>query len=84
MNLDLIPVEPHRIKVWFILKRASLMVQMVKNLPAMREPLVRISGLGRYPGDWNGYPLQYSGLENYIDRGTCGLQFMGSQRVRHN
>ena len=25
-----------------------------------------IPGLGRYPGEGNGYPLQYSGLENSI------------------
>ena len=26
-----------------------------------------ISGLGRSPGEGKGYPLQYSGLENFID-----------------
>ena len=26
-----------------------------------------IPGLGRYPGDGNGYPLQYSCLENPMD-----------------
>ena len=26
-----------------------------------------ITGLGRYPGEENGYPLQYSGLENSTD-----------------
>ena len=54
---------------------------MVKNLPAMREawvhPWVRIS-----PGEGNGYPLQYSCLENYMDtEGPGMLQSMGSQRV---
>ena len=29
-----------------------------------------ISGLGRSPGEGNGYPLQYSGLENSMDRGA--------------
>ena len=29
-----------------------------------------IPGLGRSPGEWNGYPLQYSCLENSIDRGS--------------
>ena len=29
-----------------------------------------IPGLGRSPGDGKGYPLQYSGLENSMDRGT--------------
>ena len=26
-----------------------------------------IPGLGRFPGEGNGYPLQYSGLENAMD-----------------
>ena len=26
-----------------------------------------IPGLGRFPGEGKGYPLQYSGLENFID-----------------
>ena len=30
-----------------------------------------IPGLGRSPGDGKGYPLQYSGLENPMDRGAC-------------
>ena len=38
-----------------------------------------ISGLGRSPGEGNGYPLQYSGLENSMD---CIVH--GSQRVRHD
>ena len=29
-----------------------------------------IPGLGRSPGEGNGYPLQYSGLDNPMDRGT--------------
>ena len=29
-----------------------------------------MSGLGRSPGEGNGYPLQYSGLEKSMDRGT--------------
>ena len=36
-----------------------------------------IPGLGRSPGEGNGYPLQYSGLEN-------SMESMGSQRVRHD
>ena len=26
-----------------------------------------IPGLGRSPGEWKGYPLQHSGLENSMD-----------------
>ena len=29
-----------------------------------------IPGSGRSPGEGNGYPLQYSHLENSMDRGT--------------
>ena len=29
-----------------------------------------IPGLGRLPGEGNGYPLQYSSLENSMDRGA--------------
>ena len=41
---------------------------VVKNLPAMQETWVWIPGLGRSPGEGNGYPLQYSCLENSMDR----------------
>ena len=43
-----------------------------------------VPGLGRSPGEGNGNPLQYSCLENSMDRGTWWVQSMGSQRVRHN
>ena len=29
-----------------------------------------ISALGKSPGEGNGFPLQYSGLENSMDRGA--------------
>ena len=46
------------------------MAQMVKNLPAKQErDPGSISGSGRSPGEENGYPLQYSCLENSMDRG---------------
>ena len=32
--------------------------------------LSSIPGLGRSPGEGNGYPLQYSWLENPMDRGA--------------
>ena len=44
--------------------------QSVKNLPAMKETPGSIPGLGRSPGEGNGYPLQYSCLENPMDRGS--------------
>ena len=41
-----------------------------KESACKAEDLGSIPGLGRPPGEGNGYPLQYSGLENSIDRGA--------------
>ena len=41
-------------------------------------------GLGRSPGEGNGYPHQYSCLENPMDRGAWWATVHGSQRVSHN
>ena len=38
----------------------------------------------RSSGEGNGNPLQYSCLENPMDRGTGGLQSMVSQRIGHD
>ena len=40
-----------------------------------------IPGLGRSPGEGNGNPLQYSCLENPMDRGACRLHGPGSQEL---
>ena len=48
---------------------ASLVVQTVKNLCNAGD-LDLIPGSGRSPGEGNGNPLQYSCLENYMDRGA--------------
>ena len=39
---------------------ASLIAQLVKNLPAMQETLVQFLCWGRSTGEGIGYPLQYS------------------------
>jgi len=52
---------------------ASQMAVVVKNLPAnagdVRDTGL-IPGLGRSPGEGHGNPLQYSWLENLIDKGA--------------
>ena len=48
---------------------ASLEVLVVKNLPANAGD-VWDTGLERSPGEGNGSPLQYSCLENPVDRGA--------------
>ena len=60
---------------------------MVKNLPANAEDLRdkdSISGLGRSPGVGNGNPIQYSCLENPMDRGAWKATVNGVARVGHN
>ena len=43
-----------------------------------------IPGLERSPGEGNGYLIQYSGLENSMDKGPGGLQSMKLQRAGHD
>ena len=43
-----------------------------------------IPGSGRSPGEGNGNLLQYSCLENSMDRGAWRLQSMGLRRVGHD
>ena len=49
---------------------ASLIAQLVKNLPGSAGDVGSIPGLGRAPGVGNGNPLQYSCLKNHMDRGA--------------
>ena len=49
------------------------MALAVKNLPANagdKRDAGSIPELGRYPGEGNGDPLQYSCLDNAMDRGA--------------
>ena len=62
--------------------------QWLKNPPANGGDTGNVDSiprLGRSPGVRNGNPLQYSHLENPMDRGAWwAIQPMGSQRVRHS
>ena len=61
------------------------MAQTVKNLLAMQENRVLSLGSGGSPGEGNGNPLQYSSLENPMDRGAWWAIVRGfAKRVRHN
>ena len=60
---------------------------VVKNPPANAgdtRDAGSISESGRSPGGGHGNPLQYSCLENPMDRGAGGIQSMGLQRVTHD
>ena len=48
----------------------SLVAQMVKSLPVMQEMQVRSLGRKGSPGEGDGNTLQYSCLENLMDRGA--------------
>ena len=50
------------------IKKVSLVAQLVKNLPGNTGDLGSISGSGRFLGEGNGNPLQYSCLENSMDK----------------
>ena len=52
---------------------ASQVALVVKNLPTNAgdiKDVGSIPGLGRFPGRGHGNPLQYSCLENAMDRGA--------------
>ena len=60
---------------------------MVKNLPANAGDsgdMGWIPGSGRYPGEGNGNPLQYSCLENSMHRGPWRATIHGVARVGHD
>ena len=63
------------------------MALVVKNLPAnagdVRDEGLT-PGLGRSPGGGHGNPLQYSCLENSMDRGAWWATVHGVTRVRHD
>ena len=63
---------------------ARLGGSVVKNSPANSEDLGLIPGLGRSPGEGNGNPLQYSCLENPMDRGDWRATVHWVTRVRHD
>jgi len=48
---------------------ASLVTQTVKNLPTDAGDASSMPGSGRSAGEGSGNPLQYSCLENSMDRG---------------
>ena len=57
---------------------------MVKNPPASAGNTGSNPGSGRSPGGGNGNPLQYSCLENPMDRGAWWATVHGIARVGHD
>ena len=66
---------------------ASQVALVVKNPPANAgdvRDLGSIPGLGRSFGEGHGNPIQYSCLENSMDRGAWWATVHGLQRVGHD
>ena len=69
-------IKNHTVKYFLIFKQIFTLIQgfaagaVVKNPPVNAGNMVSTSGLGRSPGEGNGNPLQYSCLENPMDRGA--------------
>ena len=63
---------------------ASLVAQRVKQSACNVGDLGSIPESGRSPGEGNGNPLQYSGLESRIDKGAWRATGHGLQRLRHD
>ena len=60
------------INKYYSLSRAFQVALVVKNLPAnaLDIDMGSVSGLGRFTGEGHCNPLQYSYMENYMDRGA--------------
>ena len=56
-----------QMRITSLFKRS--VAQMVKNLLAMQDTCIQLLS-GRSTGEENGYPFQYSCLENSMDRGA--------------
>ena len=54
---------------------------MTKHLPANAGDSRRIFGSGRSPGGGHGNPLQYSCLENPMDRGVWWITVHGVSKI---
>ena len=61
---------------------ASVVAQMVKNLPVMQKTQVQSLGREDPPGGGHGNPPQYSCLENSMDRGTWQATVHRSQIIK--
>ena len=57
----------------------SILAQLVKSLPEMWETWVRSLGWEHPPGEGKAYPLQYSGLENFMD---CIVNGVAKSQIR--
>ena len=63
------------------------MALLVKNPPASAEDIRDVGsvpGSGRFPEEGHGNPLQYSCVENSLDRGAWWATVHGAARIGHD
>ena len=65
-----LPFSPPKLVSVLLAYKGFLGGSVVKNPPANAGDVGSIPGSGRSPGGENGNPLQYSCLENPMDRGS--------------
>ena len=86
MNVSCICVSDLFLALFIHIVGASQVVLVVKNPPAHAGDIKDVGLIpesGRFPGGGNN-SLQYSCLDNPMDRGPWQATFMGSQRVGHD
>jgi len=69
--------SPRVTKSWTGLSDFTFTFQDDKESACSARDLGLITGSGRSPGERNGYPLQYSCLENSMDRGAWWVTVHG-------
>ena len=81
-----LPGQTLSVKSLCIALGASLVAQTVKKSACSAGDLGSIPGSERAPGEGNGNPLQYSCLEDSMDRGAwkATLVSWGHRKVKHN
>ena len=75
--------SPYLLSLWWAFQVALVVKKLLANAGDIRDSSL-ISGSARSPGGGHSNPLQYSCLENPMDRGAWWATVHGSQRVGHN
>ena len=74
--------QPSKMSDNILSNEIDLVIQMVKNLPALQETWVRSLGWEDSSGEGNGSPLQYSCVENAMDREAWWATVHGVSKSR--
>ena len=76
---------PYQFTPFLLTHRGFPCVSAGKESTCNAGDLGSIPGLRRSPGEGKGYPFQYSGLENFMDRGAWQATVHGvAKRVEHD